>query len=178
MAATTTRLGRRADAPRLAHDAVARPRLPGILLGIGLGGLVDGIVLHQILQWHHMLTSEGSYPDTTIAGLEANTLADGLFHAATWIVTVAGLWVLWRRTNGWRWAASGRALVGWTLVGWGAFDLVEGLVDHELLGLHHVREGVGHRTAYDLGFLAFGAVLVLGGWVLARADERRLARAS
>ena len=36
--------------------------LPGLLLGIGLGGFVDGILLHQILQWHHMLTSEGSYP--------------------------------------------------------------------------------------------------------------------
>ena len=57
-------------------------RLPGLLLGVGLGGFVDGIVLHQILQWHHLLTSEGSYPATTVAGLEANTLADGLFHAA------------------------------------------------------------------------------------------------
>jgi uncharacterized membrane protein len=43
-----------------AHEAVTRPRAPGILLGIGLGGFVDGILLHQILQWHHMLTSEGS----------------------------------------------------------------------------------------------------------------------
>jgi Predicted membrane protein (DUF2243) len=36
--------------------ARTRPRGPGILLGVGLGGFVDGIVLHQILQWHHMLT--------------------------------------------------------------------------------------------------------------------------
>lgn len=28
----------------------------GFLLGIGFGGFVDGIVLHQLLQWHHMLT--------------------------------------------------------------------------------------------------------------------------
>ncbi len=40
------------------------PKLPGLLLGIGLGGFVDGIVLHQILQWHHMLTDEGSFPRT------------------------------------------------------------------------------------------------------------------
>jgi Predicted membrane protein (DUF2243) len=45
-------------------------RLPGILLDVGLGGFADGIVLHQVLQWHHMLTSEGSYPATTVAGLE------------------------------------------------------------------------------------------------------------
>lgn len=32
-------------------------RLPGVLLGLGLGGFVDGILLHQILQRHHMLSS-------------------------------------------------------------------------------------------------------------------------
>ena len=31
--------------------------MPGILLGVGLGGFVDGMMLHQILQWHHTLTS-------------------------------------------------------------------------------------------------------------------------
>ncbi len=54
----------------------------GILLGVGLGGFVDGIVLHQILQRHHML-SGGPYPPTSLENLEANTLWDGLFHAAT-----------------------------------------------------------------------------------------------
>jgi uncharacterized membrane protein len=32
------------------------PKLPGFLMGIGLGGFIDGILLHQILQWDHMLT--------------------------------------------------------------------------------------------------------------------------
>ncbi len=35
-------------------------RLPATILGVGLGGFVDGIVLHQVLQWHHMLSSTGS----------------------------------------------------------------------------------------------------------------------
>ena len=39
--------------------ATTRLRAPGILLGIGPGGFVDGIVLHQILQWHHMTTGTG-----------------------------------------------------------------------------------------------------------------------
>jgi uncharacterized membrane protein len=151
--------------------AVARPRAPGILLGIGLGGFVDGIVLHQILQWHHMLTSEGDYPATTVAGLETNTLADGLFHASTWAAVAAGLYVLWRRTGEWRWAVSGRALLGWMLVGWGVFNLVEGVVDHHVLGIHHVRTG-GHETVWDLAFLAFGALLAAGGWALARSAGR------
>ncbi len=93
--------------PRSFHAASA----PGILLGIGLGGFVDGILLHQILQWHHMLTSEGSYPKTTVAGLETNTLWDGLFHAAG-----------------------------------------------------------SNETAWNLAFLAFGALLVIGGWLLARSE--------
>jgi uncharacterized membrane protein len=162
-----------AAGPYLAQEAVTRPRLPGILLGIGLGGFVDGIVLHQLLQWHHMLTSEGSYPDTTVAGLETNTLWDGIFHASTWIAVVAGLWLLWRRTDGWRRAMSGRALVGWMLVGWGLFNVVEGVVDHHILAIHHVREDVASEWAYDVAFLALGVALIVGGRLLARSEERR-----
>ena len=55
---------------------------------------------------------------------------------------------------------------------------VEGIVNHEILGLHHVREGAGHQTAYDVGFLFFGALLVLGGWLLARVGERDIATPS
>jgi uncharacterized membrane protein len=145
-----------------------RARTAGILLGVGLGGFVDGIVLHQILQWHHMLTSEGDYPANTVAGLETNTLWDGLFHAVTWVAVAAGLWILWRRAS----AADGRALVGWMLVGWGGFNLVEGLVDHQLLGIHHVRDDLGGPLGWDLGFLTFGALLVLAGRALARSEGR------
>ncbi len=155
---------------REAQEAVSRPRAPGILLGIGLGGFVDGIVLHQILQWHHMLTSEGSYPDTTVSGLETNTLWDGLFHAATWVAVAVGLYILWRRTTDWRWAINGRALLGWMLVGWGLFNLVEGILDHHILTIHHVREG-SNQTAWDLAFLAFGALLVIGGGALTRSQK-------
>ena len=143
------------------------------MLGIGLGGFVDGIVLHQLLQWHHMLTSEGSYPKTTVAGLETNTLWDGIFHAATWIAVVVGLWILWRRSESWRWAISGRAFMGWMFVGWGLFNVVEGVVDHHILTIHHVREGVAHQWAYDVGFLAFGAALIVGGWLLAKPKDRK-----
>jgi uncharacterized membrane protein len=40
------------------------PVSAGILFGLGLGGFFDGIVLHQILQWHHMVTNAGYPPDT------------------------------------------------------------------------------------------------------------------
>ena len=106
----------------------------GLLLGIGLGGFVDGIVLHQILQWHHMLSSEGSHPAGTVAGLEANTLADGLFHAFAWLAVCVGLWLLWRAGRTAPVALPGRRLVGLMLSGWGLFNLMEGLVDHQVAG--------------------------------------------
>ena len=150
----------------------ARYNRGGILLGIGLGGFVDGIVLHQILQWHHMLTSEGSYPAKTVAGLETNTLWDGLFHASSWIFAVAGLLMVTAATRaGYR--AGVPHLLGLLLAGWGAFNLVEGTVDHHLLGIHHVREGVAAEAAYDFGFLLLGAALLLGGLLIARRAERR-----
>jgi uncharacterized membrane protein len=145
----------------------SRFTVAGLLLGIGLGGFVDGIVLHQILQWHHMLTSEGCCSATNVAGLEDNTLADGLFHAATWICVAVGLYLLWRETAPGK-AWSGRQMVGLLLVGWGAFNLVEGLVDHHILGVHHVRSG-DSETLYDLAFLGFGALLVGAGLALRRS---------
>ena len=63
---------------------------PGLLLGLGLGGFIDGIVLHEILQWHHMVSHVDDYPTDTVAGLEVNVLADGFFHVATWLLVWAG----------------------------------------------------------------------------------------
>ena len=73
---------------------VHRPLIvAGVILGLGLGGFVDGIVLHQILQWHHMLSSVR--PPTTITQMKINMLWYGLFDAATWILTVFGIGLLW-----------------------------------------------------------------------------------
>jgi len=145
------------------------PLLPALLLGLGLGGFVDGIVLHQILQWHHMISSTGGHPVTTLSGLQANTLGDGLFHLGTWLVLVAGLAL---QVSAWRHgrpAPRRRSQIGLMLAGWGVFNLVEGLVDHQLLGLHHVRDDLGGPLSWDLGFLAFGALLLVSGVVLHRS---------
>jgi uncharacterized membrane protein len=139
---------------------------PGLLLGVGLGGLFDGVVLHQVLQWHHLLSSAGCCPATTLRGLERNTLADGLFHVATLVFLLAGMVMLWARIRRGDLPWSGRRLVGLGLQGWGLFNLVEGLVDHQILGIHHVRPGPD-RFAYDMAFLVFGAALVLAGRLLA-----------
>ena len=146
------------------------PLLPGVVLGTGLGGFVDGIVLHQILQWHHMVTSAG-YPPTNVDNLRINVFFDGFFHAITWIASAVGLFLLHRAIRrGSRY--SGRRLFGGLLLGWGLFNLVEGIIDHHILGLHHVREAAANPLLWDLGFLAFGGLLVVGGWTLANSDTR------
>jgi uncharacterized membrane protein len=141
------------------------PIAPALVMGVALGGFLDGIALHQILQWHHMLTATADHPSSTVAGLEANTLADGFFHLATWILVVVGAGMLHRSWRAGRLAGPLRGHVGLLLVGWGAFNLVEGLIDHQILGIHHVRTGPD-QLWWDIGFLVLGALLVLGGWAL------------
>ena len=51
----------------------------------------------------------------------------------------------------------------------GSFNLVEGVIDHHILQIHHVRSGP-NELAWDITFLALGAVLLVGGWTLARSD--------
>jgi uncharacterized membrane protein len=158
--------------PRRPADGRPPPRTSGLLFGLGLGGFVDGIVLHQVLQWHHMVSARR--PPTTLAGLELNTLADGFFHAATWVLVVAASLTsiaAWRQG---RLAPNYRFHVGLVLAGWGIFNLVEGLIDHQLLGVHHVRDDLGAPLSWDLGFLISGVVLVAGGWWMHRRGARSL----
>ncbi|MDX2155920.1 MAG: DUF2243 domain-containing protein [Hyphomicrobiaceae bacterium] len=162
---------------RTSPDATDRPfpLAAGLLFGLGLGGFFDGIVLHQLLQWHHMLSSW--YPVDTIENLKLNTLWDGIFHSATYLFVLAGLLILWQtaRRRHLRW--SSRLLLGTMLQGFGAFNVVEGLVDHHLLGIHHVNE-VGDpafRLHWDVAFIAWGVIMVVLGTCLVgrRQDEGR-----
>lgn len=155
------------------------PTSAGILLGLGLGGFFDGIVLHQLLQWHHMVTSAG-YPADSVRNLELNTLLDGLFHASTYIFVVAGLVILWRHAHRAHARWSTRLLTGTLLMGFGIFNLVEGLIDHHMLGIHHVNETAPQEQwlYWDVGFLVWGAIMLIGGWRLLQSGRRRAAAAS
>lgn len=141
----------------------------GTLIGTGLGGFIDGIVFHQILQWHNMLSSR--VVPTDLVAMKYNMVWDGLFHAFTWLVTAAGIAMLWRAGQKDSVPWSTRTFVGSLLLGWGLFNVVEGLIDHQWLGIHHVHPGA-NELAWDLGFLAFGALLAVGGWKLIRAGRR------
>jgi uncharacterized membrane protein len=153
--------------PRSTTETPIAPKAPAFLMGLGLGGFIDGIVFHQILQWHHMLTDTGDYPANTVVGLEANTLADGFFHLATWLIVAVALSLTVRAWQRRQLAPPWRVHVGMLLVGWGTFNVVEGVIDHQLLGIHHVRDDLGAPIGWDIGFLVFGVLLIVGGAVLA-----------
>lgn len=156
---------------RIGIDDRARPLVAAsVVLGVGLGGFFDGIVLHQVLQWHHMLTS---HPDPDVAtDLPLNTLWDGLFHAVAYLLTVAGVVLVWRARRRVEVSPSARTLLGGALVGWGAFNLVEGVLNHHLLGIHHVwPDGPGSVLLWDVAFLVWGLLFVAGGYAIVRTDD-------
>ena len=136
---------------------------PGVLLGIGLGGFFDGILFHQLLQVHSMLSAR--VPRDTVIGLEINMFWDGLFHAFTWTVTILGLAMLWRVVQSRTCELSTRIFVGSLAVGWGLFNLVEGIIDHHILHIHHVTESENHLL-WDILFLASGVGLIVLGCAL------------
>ena len=92
---------------------------------------------------------------------------------ATYIFVVLGLIALWRTAHRahlwWSW----KLLAGTMLIGFGVFNVVEGVIDHHLLGLHHVNEtGPREQWIYwDVGFLIWGAGMILGGWALYRSGQ-------
>jgi uncharacterized membrane protein len=138
----------------------------GIFMGIGLGGFVDGITLHQLLQTHNMLSA--IRPKDSIPNMEINMFWDGLFHALCWAMAAIGLMLLWkagaRRDVPW----SGKTFVGALFLGWGLFNLVEGIIDHHILNIHHVIERLG-VSAFDYAFLASGVIMIIGGWMAIRS---------
>jgi uncharacterized membrane protein len=131
-----------------------------MMLGMGMGGFADGILFHQIIQSHSMLSAKVSR--TSLVGVATNMFWDGIFHASTWFITAIGLALLWRavRLPGIKLRTG--TFVGGLALGWGLFNLVEGTINHHLLHLHHVTETSNH-VIYDLMFLAFGAGLVIFG---------------
>jgi uncharacterized membrane protein len=140
---------------------------PGLLLGVGL---VAFWTASSCINCFVGITC--SSPANV--SLSVNLIADGVFHAGAWLAVLVGVLWLWRRSR--RTAGNGQwtALVAAMVAGWGSFNVVEGLVDHYLLNLHHVRPGP-NQAGYDLAFLIFGALLAIGGsiWYRRTAHSAR-----
>lgn len=142
----------------------------GLLLGIGMGGFVDGIVFHQILQLHNMLSNH--IPPNDLISAKVNMTWDGYFHAAVWVITAIGLYLLFQAGKRPDVPWSGTMLLGSQVAGWGLFNLVEGIIDHHILGLHHVMEYSTNKLLYDFLFLGSGLFFVLIGWLLIRTTNQ------
>ena len=141
------------------------------VLGIGIGGFIDGIVLHQILQWHEMLTNK--LPADTLVNKSVNMFWDGIFHLFTLITTIIGVFLLWNLLNKKNINTSKYLLWAGLSMGWGLFNLVEGIIDHQLLKLHNVREFSPNQELWNYGFLIFGLLLVTLGWHWRKLGTKR-----
>lgn len=135
-------------------------------IGFALGGFFDGILLHQLLQWHHLLSAL----DGPFASLRAQVVADGAFHALMYVVAAAGIAMLVRSRAALA-TTSARRVAGAALVGFGAWHVLDGVVSHWLLGIHRIRMDVPDPLFWDLlWFFAFGvATLAIGAWLMRSA---------
>jgi len=102
----------------------------GILLGIGIAAFLDETLLHQLLQWHTF------YWNTDQHG---RILSDGLFHAFSTLLLLWGAFRLWHGHENWS-LPFRPAIIATILIGAGAFNLYDGVVQHALLHLHIVNE--------------------------------------
>ena len=141
--------------PNSTRSAILGP----FVLGFALGAFFDGILLHQVLQWHHFLS--------LVPGkdLQTQIWADGLFHLAVYVLAVGGLVLLWRSRSG---LADDRTVLAWAVLGFSAWQFSDVMLVHWITGIHRIRVDVPNPTLWDLGWLAaFGLPsLIVGIWLL------------
>ncbi len=138
-----------------APASTGRSVLAGVLMGLGVAAFIDEVVFHQLLRWHHF------YDRST---LDVGLVSDGFFHAGGWLAMVTGLFLfadLQRR----RVTVPKRVWAGGFL-GWGGFQIYDGIIQHKLLGLHQIRYDVD-LLPYDLIWNGAAVVgLAIGAWLL------------
>ncbi|HKG06412.1 MAG TPA: DUF2243 domain-containing protein [Pedobacter sp.] len=144
----------------------------GTVLGIGLGGFADGIVLHQLLQWHEMLSAK--IPATDYIGKSVNMFWDGIFHLFCLLVVLIGVGMLWRALTLSSALKSGRILIGSMFCGWAIFNLIEGMLNHQLLGLHNVMEYAADHQPANYTYLSVSVLmLIFGMWLASTSYSRK-----
>ena len=146
-------------------DAVpAAYRWAGYMLGFSIGGFFDGILLHQVLQWHHLLAGlQGG----RFADLRFQILADGLFHLAMYLIALVGFFLLWRSRGTFALWTADRLLLANALIGFGAWHILDGIASHWLLGIHRIKMDSDMPLFWDLlWFVVFGVAFVAAGWLI------------
>jgi uncharacterized membrane protein len=154
------------------------PRLTwaGYLIGFGLGGFFDGILLHQILQWHHLLSLVDGVGD-----LRNQVLFDGLFHALMYIIAGAGLVMLMRSRAAFGEHRANRRFLGSVLLGFGVWHVADSVLSHWILGIHRIKIDSPNPLFWDLlWFALFALGPLFAGWRLRRGggDNGRTGRSA
>lgn len=142
-----------------------------IVLGIGMGGFIDGIVLHQILQQHEMLSNK--IPATEYIGKSINMFWDGIFHFFNLLVVLTGIILLWKQLFREDIDRSGKLLGGGLLMGWGLFNVVEGVINHHILKLHNVNELSPNHDIANFAFLGISGVILILGYLIANNKNKK-----
>lgn len=155
-------LGPKAHPPKM-----GRLGWPALFLGFALGGFFDGILLHQILQWHHLLSGVDGLED-----LRTQVLADGFFHAVMYLIAAIALVLLWRRRAALSQSRDGAVLWGAAAIGFGTWHLLDGILSHWIIGLHRIKMDSPTPLVWDLiWFVVFGIGPVLLGLRLRRGGH-------
>ncbi|MFC5970941.1 DUF2243 domain-containing protein [Halomarina salina] len=156
----------RNDAPgRSTRSTTTRALLGAGTFGFGFSGLVDVLLLHHVLQWHHLVSAV--YSPSTMDGLRTNILADGLFSLAMVVIASVGAGLVWQAERRTSVPLAIRPVAGAAVVGLGLFDLFDVVVDHMLLGLHHA---VGQGGRYDLHWAVVSLLIVAVGAYIYRTS--------
>jgi uncharacterized membrane protein len=138
----------------------------GLVLGVGQVGTLDEVVFHQLLQWHNFYVHTTEY---------WRIVSDGLFHAFSSAMLLLGALLLWQHRRKLSSLRDSGSLLAGSLIGMGGFNLYDGIIQHKLLGLHPVREGVEHILPYDLAWNGVAVMLLVAGWLLWRRVRRAVA---
>jgi Predicted membrane protein len=132
-----------------------------LLIGFALGGFFDGILLHQILQWHHLLSGLSS---SVASDLPFQLLADGLFHLLMYVIAVLGGMVLLRYRSP---EETSGSVLRPVLFGFGAWHLLDAFISHWVLGIHRIRMDSELPVVWDLAWLViFGIAPIVIGLML------------
>lgn len=143
--------------------------LAGGIIGFGLGGLVDVLIFHLVLQVHHLIS--GIVPPTTPRGLRLNLVADGLFSLAMVAIVIAGFVLFWRTLPLADRSRSAGLFAGASVAGAGVFNLYDGTIDHYVLGLHHVTQWPPNPDLFDVLWVIGSVVLLAAGVLTIRAER-------
>lgn len=130
-----------------------------VVLGIALGGFFDGILLHQVLQWHHLLSLVSGMDD-----LRLQVMWDGYFHVLMYALAAAGLWGMWRAYRRGVAAPGAMGLMAAVLLGFGLWNVLDIGLAHWLLRLHRVRLDVPDPLSWDLAWLAAFGLVPIALW--------------